>query len=648
MTTAETPAAPFGPDQLDRMRHVVGASMTPDGTRVAVALSWREGDAERRAVRIVTASSGAVVATLDAGGSDDAPVFSPDGTRLAFLSDRGGEVPQLHVADADGGAVRQLTEVPRGVLSAPLWSPDGTRIALAVHAGEAADPAAPRRVERAMWRIDGVGIVDDEATQPLVVEVASGEAGRLVPGDGLARLLAWSPDGTRLLAGVSARPDAAPGDLLREQLYEIGLDGTARELNAHRGAGLLAAYLPDGRVAYTVHIDDEVRHGTASGLWVLEADGTRACRTGDGAFDVLGDVITDTPGDFLVLPRALLLDGGDAIVRVQRRGALGIERVPLAATGAAVSLVADPERCAYPLELRGGRLLYATSSIGEPASLVLAELAEGGAHVPLAVLGEQEACAFPRPRIERDLGSCDMWFMHPTDGAQAPYPTVLLVHGGPFSSFGETFFPTVQLLCGAGFGVLFGNPSGSRGYGDEFAFATYADWGGIDADELLGAVDEAVARGLADRDRLGVSGLSYGGYMTCLLAARTSVFAAAVAENPVVNLLSEQGTSDVGQRLLPAYFGDDPELTPERHRRSSPITYAAGCRTPTLLILGLEDTRCPPTQGFEFHSALRTAGCEAEMLLLPGAAHVGGVTGPVAGRRVQERALVEWFQRFIG
>jgi dipeptidyl aminopeptidase/acylaminoacyl peptidase len=636
---------PFGLDEVDRLRHLAGASVTPDGARVAAAVTWRDAGRDRSVVRIVDVATSALVAELVAGDEDGAPAWSPGGDALAFVSDRDGE-PQLFACDRDGGALRRLTDEPRGLIGVPLWSPDGAAIALATPAGPLADPEQPRRVARAMWRLDGVGVIDDHVTQILCVDVATGAARRFTDGDGIAGPLAWSPDGRALLLAVSCLPSAAAGDTA-EDLCELRIaDGGVRRLAAHRADGFRAAYLPDGSITYTFQRDADANFAPGR-LWTLAPDGTRTCRTEGQPFDVGGDVIVDVPGAFLMLPDALWLHGDDAIVRTQRGGALAIHRIAAAGPAACAPVVADPHRCFHPLDVSGPWLAAATTSIDEPCSLLVCDLRGDDEPRPVTVHAAAEHVPFRRPRVERDAGPCDTWLLHPTDGSPPPYATVLLVHGGPHSAFGEAFFPTAQLLAGAGFAVLLANPSGSRGYGEAYARKLHRDWGGVDAGELLAALDALVERGLADPARLGVTGLSYGGFMTCMLAARETRFAAAVAENPVVDLFSEERTSDIGPDFVPVYFGTDEPAATAARRRCSPSTWAAGCRTPTLLILGLEDARCPPSQGLQFHAALRANGCASEVLLLPGAAHAGGVTGPVAGRRAQEAALLDWFARHL-
>ena len=187
--------------------------------------------------------------------------------------------------------------------------------------------------------------------------------------------------------------------------------------------------------------------------------------------------------------------------------------------------------------------------------------------------------------------------------------------------------------------MLFINQRGSIGYGDAFATQILGDWGNLDASDLIAGVDHAIARGLADPDRQGVCGLSGGGNLSCWLVGQTDRFKAAVPENPVTNWVSFYGVSDIGPWFAVAELGGHPHEIPEVYRRCSPITYAHRCTTPTLLIQGEADYRCPAEQSEQFYDVLKASGCPVEMLRLPASAHAGSIRGAPALRRAQNEAL---------
>jgi dipeptidyl aminopeptidase/acylaminoacyl peptidase len=237
--------------------------------------------------------------------------------------------------------------------------------------------------------------------------------------------------------------------------------------------------------------------------------------------------------------------------------------------------------------------------------------------------------------------------MLPTSGAR-PYPMVLYIHGGPHSGFGHIFSFDFQMLAGAGYAVLLVNQRGSTGYGDAFATQIIGDWGNQDYGDLMAGVDHAVSRGLADAERLGVCGLSGGGNLSCWIVGQTERFKAAVPENPVTNWVSFYGVSDIGPWFAVAELGGHPHEIPDVYRRCSPITYAHRCTTPTLLIQGEADYRCPAEQSEQFYAVLKANGCPVEMLRLPASSHGGSIRGRPPLRRAQNEALLEWMNRYLG
>jgi dipeptidyl aminopeptidase/acylaminoacyl peptidase len=236
--------------------------------------------------------------------------------------------------------------------------------------------------------------------------------------------------------------------------------------------------------------------------------------------------------------------------------------------------------------------------------------------------------------------------MQPATGTR-PCPTILYIHGGPHSGFGHTFSFDFQMLAGAGYAVLFVNQRGSTGYGDAFATQIIGDWGNHDYGDLIAGVDAAVARGIADADRLGVCGLSGGGNLSCWVVGQTGRFKAAVPENPVTNWVSFYGVSDIGPWFAVEELGGRPHEIPEVYRRCSPITYAHRCTTPTLLIQGEADYRCPAEQSEQFYAVLKASGCTVEMLRLPAASHAGSIRGKPMFRRAQNEALLEWMNQYV-
>jgi dipeptidyl aminopeptidase/acylaminoacyl peptidase len=203
------------------------------------------------------------------------------------------------------------------------------------------------------------------------------------------------------------------------------------------------------------------------------------------------------------------------------------------------------------------------------------------------------------------------------------------------------------MLCGAGYAVLRVNHRASTGYGDAFSTAIKGDWGNLDYNDLMAGVDYVVEKGLADPDRLGVTGLSGGGNLSCWIVGQTDRFKAAVPQNPVTNFISFYGVSDIGVWFAAEQMGGHPHEIPDVYVKCSPITYAHRCTTPTLLIQSEHDWRCPPEQSEQFYTVLKANGCIVEMVRLPNAAHAAAIGGAPVNRRIHNEALLDWMNRYV-
>jgi dipeptidyl aminopeptidase/acylaminoacyl peptidase len=342
-------------------------------------------------------------------------------------------------------------------------------------------------------------------------------------------------------------------------------------------------------------------------------------------------------------------EGKAAYVPVQVESRVEIHRVAL--TGPELRLpVITGQRTATPLGCANGSLLFASTSLCQPTELFAVSL-DGCGETQLTHVNDDVLSRISLPTAEHlwfessDDVSVEGWFLKPPTG-EPPYPTILFIHGGPWSGSGGAFHGDYHTFLGAGYGVLLVNHRGSTGRGDGFMKRIVGDWGHMEYEDLMAGVDHAVAIGLADPNRLGCCGTSGGGQLSAYAVGKTNRFKAAAPQNASINYVSFVGTSDVAAAVVPG-LGGLPRETPEQYARSSPLTLAHRCRTPTLVLVHENDYRCPPEQLEQFYTALKAAGCTVEMVRFPGSPHGGARSGPPRVRRIHNEVLLDWMDRFV-
>lgn len=653
MTPAQ-PRRPLAPDDLFRLHFLHDAQLSPDGTIVAYAVAHTIGDTgdqkDVAAIWLQPVDGGEPRRLTSGQATDSAPRWSPDGKTIAFISTRAGKA-QVYTIPVDGGEARVITSLAQGVAGSPEWSPDGATIAFsAPPQDEPRKPAAPYRLTRNVYRFDGAGYIDDVAQSIYVVPAAGGEARRVTNDACHNTRPMWSPDGTEILYSAALHPQRHSYD---SDLMIVDMAGNVRPLLAGWGAIAAFAWTPDGASVVLAGIPRTFAAGTQNRLWVIGKDGGNlTCRSEGLDLCVAGRFQGDTPSLFRGMAVRLFVspDGSTAYIPVQAGGAIGIYGFSLRGKPS-WRVAATGDRWCFLLDMRGRELLFAVSALHIPTDLHVIDC-DGKAERRVTRLNDAVLDELALPEAEHLLfaGSdgvrVEGWLLKPAIGA-APYPTILYIHGGPHSAFGHVFHGDWQMLCGAGYAVLLVNHRASTGYGDAFGTAIKGDWGNLDYNDLMAGVDLAVARGLADPDRLGCCGLSGGGNLSCWIVGQTNRFKAAVPENPVTNWVSFYGVSDIGPIFAVEELGGKPHEIPDVYRRCSPITYAHRCTTPTLLIQGEADYRCPAEQSEQFYTVLKANGCVAEMLRLPGSPHGGAISGAPILRRGQNEALLDWMNRYV-
>ena len=649
---------PIEPEDLFRFRFIVAADLSPDGSRVVfaqtrIAPGEKEDDdeVEHSDLYLLEVEGGSIRRLTFSDSTNSAPAISPDGSTVAFLSTR-TEKPQLWLLPLDGGEPRRLTDLPQGVGGGPVWSPDGTRLAFtAGPQDEPRKPERPYRVTRTVWRFDDIGVLDDTVQDVYVLEVRdeAAEPRRLTEDRFMNSMPRWSADGRSIVYVASHDPDSYE---LLTRLRHVDLEGAVTDLTEPDGLIVCHAPMSDGRVVYVLDFEPARPVGCRASVYVLDpATSTRTLRGAEIEGHIEGGIEPDNPAARLGQGQLLLAaEDREVVVRVQTGGEVALVRVALDGDEAH-TVVADGTRVCAPVAARGRLILFGAFGFTEPGDLHLVDL-DTGEERRLTRLNEDLLTELELPEAVPlhfagiDGAPVEGWFLRPA-GSETPLPTILGIHGGPHGAWGAQFHFDHLMFAGAGYGVLLVNHRASTGYGDAFATAIRGDWGNLDYADLMSGVDHAVDEGLADPDRLGVRGISGGGNLTGWVIGHTDRFKAACPENPVFNWFSMYGTSDIGADFSARELGGTPYEVEDVYRRCSPITYAHRCTTPTLFLQHEHDFRCPAEQTEQFFTVLRVNGVPAEMLRFPGTPHAGSILGPIGHRRAQNEALLDWMNRYV-
>jgi dipeptidyl aminopeptidase/acylaminoacyl peptidase len=707
MTEPTTGRAPR-PDDLYEFRIPTEPRLSPDGGRVVFTLQAVAPikDGYRRALWTVPTDGSQPARRLTIGVKQDgSPRFSPDGRTLAFLSDRRlavEELPgapddredgaQVHLLPLDGpGEARRLTDLPRGV-DGFAWSPDGRRLAIlsasrgatreddARRRGRRADKPAPdapppsdyHYIDRLGAMANGVGFVYGQVAKLWVADVETGEAHLLADLPTGISEIAWSPDGSRIAFAANLARDRDLG--WRSDIHVVDVEsGRRTRITAGRGYFGAPAWLPHGRALAVLGHRYPAGGGSRADVWLFAADGSEASQDGgrnlSGRHDLMpgsgmnSDLTVAEPPHL-----AVAADGRSILFSAPIEGAYELWRIAVA-DGAVERLTEGQHYLsgwdAVPGRTAGSvRVAVIRSSPTELPDVHLVEVPARRVARPLEPRRLTElnrealagiALVEPRTRWTTvDGRRVQGWHVPAADPAQPgrraprPAPLVLEIHGGPHSLYGWSPSWEFQCLAGSGIGVWYPNPRGSEGYGQAFNAANHRDWGSGPTRDVLSGVDALVADRLADPDRLGVTGGSYGGYLTSWIVGHDLRFKAAISCRSVNDLTSQMMTGDIaGPQFGRLEFGAAPWEDPVLYREQSPLTHARQIRTPLLIQHAENDLRTPIGQGEELFTILRSLRRPVRMMRVPGETHELTRSG-TPFRRVENLAQVNaWFRHFL-
>ena len=645
----------FQPEDMHRIRDVGDLAIAPDGGWIAYTVRETDQDADRRSTDLYMVSwdGQARLQLTHSKNSESRPRFSPDGKYLAFIRARGGDdsgkskdpktKKQVWVLNRSGGEAERLTEIEGGVSSFE-WSPDSTRLVLVSKDPEPKEDEDPKSetdtprpivIERYQFKRDRVGYLGSRYSRLFLFDVAAKTTTLLTPGSFNSTEPAWSPDGQRI--AFTSKREGDPDRHVNTDIFVVeARDGAvARQLTTWNGPDSRPAFSPDGaKIAYLRGGPPKYSGYDPPQLAVISTDGgqpllltegldrnvsaPRWSANGNKIHFVYEDdrirYVAEVPASGGKIER--LFPGPDDPRGVVRSFEVGAEGIAIIAT----SPQSPPE-------------IYRLAD-AEPLSDHNRELRE---EIEWATVGGFDAVS----KDGRMIGS--MLLKPPGWRAGRAYPTIAYVHGGPVGQDGFDFDATSQMLAAQGYLVVNPNYRGSSGRGKQFSRAIYADWGNFEIQDIHAVMDRLVADGLADPDRLGIGGWSYGGMNTNYAIATDTRFSAAVSGASISNMITGYGTDqyirDYENELGLPWEGIDSYL-----KVSYPFFHADRIKTPTLFMCGEKDFNVPLINSEQMYQALSSLGVPTKLVIYPGQFH--GLSKPSYIQDRLER-MIGWFGEYL-
>ena len=631
------------------MESIRSPNISPDGKHILFTRGWvdKMNDRSRSNLWIVDIDGTRVRELTHGNWRDFSPVWSPDGKKIAFLSDRDGTT-QIHVMWLDTREVAQLTHLDRSPGSL-RWSPGGKNLAFTLFLPDTKPilpvklPKKPRGakwakpaviVDRLSWSRDGRGPVPKSYTHIFVIDAELGGTPRqITSGDYSHSDPQWSKNGKKIYFSAIRKPDA---EYLRgdSEIYSVDLSTLEiKTLTERKGPDRGARVSPDGKwIVYTGYNDRNYTSHLSS-LYMMDASGGRK--------RILAVNLPNSPSSI-----TWAQDDSGLYYLMREKG---VSNLYFVSTNRKIKKVTDGIHYLSGLSIaKNGQIATILSTFHKPGHLVtfnlnnpsrIEKLVDVNEDVLADIkLGEVEELWFKSP----DGLDLQGWLIKPAEFVNGKkYPMILYIHGGPWAMYTVRFSWPWQNFAANGYAVLYMNPRGSTGYGQDFVNGIQFSYPGKDLDDLMAGVDAAVSKGFIDKDNLFVCGGSGGGVLTAWIVGHTDRFRAAVSMRPVINWHSFVGTTDGSgwYRQFKKYPWEDPMEYAVR----SPLHYVGNVTTPTMVMTGEADLRTPMGQSEEYYRALKMLKKETLLVRVPDEFH--GWRRP-SHRILQQLYLLAWFEKY--
>ncbi len=656
---ADGPSRIFGARDLFGLQMASDPQVRPDGGAVAYVRVSNDimTDRARRSIWLVDTATGAQTPLVVDDAANLAPRWSPDGSRLAYVA-AGPDGAQLYVrwmATGRSARVASLEQAPNDI----AWSPDGKTLAFTMLTLDEGRPLAPpvRKPEGAKWaeplkvidrityRADGEGFLKPGYRHVFAVAADGGQPRQLTFGKfDNSGPISFTRDGRSVLFSTN-RAETWERDPQEAEIHAVGLDdGRLTRLTNRVGPDLAPTVSPDGsKIAY-VGFDDQRRRGYENQrLYVMDQDG-RNSRVLTGGLDRS------------VGAPQWAADGRSLFVSYEDEGATKVARIGLdgkietVLSGLGGGGLDRPYTGGEFSVGRNGVVAFTDAATARPSDLVIYR---GGKARRVTDLNADLLAGKSMARVEAlpvtssyDKKPIGAWIAYPPNFDPAKkYPLILEIHGGPFAAYGPSFSTDVQLYAAAGYVVVYSNPRGSTSYGEAFANEIDRNYPSHDYDDLMSVVDAAVAKGVVDEKRLYVTGGSGGGALTAWIVGKTDRFRAAATQKPVINWSSQVLTTDGYTFMASYWFGKMPWEDPQGYWARSPLSLVGNVKTPTLVVVGEQDDRTPPSEADQYFAALQLRGVPTALVRVPDASH-GGIAARPSQSGAKASAILAWFERY--
>jgi dipeptidyl aminopeptidase/acylaminoacyl peptidase len=596
---------------------------------------------------------------------DTSPRWSPDGKRLAFLSNRTGK-NQVWMLFIDGGEATQITDVDQGI-SEFVWSPDGQQLALSIKGELLLDDAGfiasqeetkeeqsdVKVITRLRYKADGIGILDEDRKHIFLLNLHTSTYTKISEGDFDFGQPSFSPDGKKLIYLGSKDEDQEWHYIASIWQYDMV---SKKEELFYKGKGAVTSpsFSPDGKwIAFVGHDRGELSSGNSQ-VWAVSTvsgeDRNLSASLDHTVGNLVGvDAKYDTGNDL-----RLVWDQSSSHIYFIATVGGDVQLFKTSLEGKVSEALTSPGHSLSSFDIvNTHQAILVQAHPTSTGDLVLQSLGNQ-AEVKMVTnwnqsLSNEVHLSVPEQFTYKSKDGWDIegWILKPYGFEEGKkYPLILQIHGGPHTSYGNGLHHEFQLMAAKGYVVLYTNPRGSHGYGEEFVRACVGDWGGMDYEDIMAGVDYSVDTfSFIDKEQLFVTGGSYGGFMTNMIVTRTNRFKAAVTQRSICNIYSFYGTSDIG-----FYFGEwqlgDADLWEDEEKimKFSPIRYARNVKTPTLILHSEQDIRCPMEQAEQWYVALRRLGVETKLVRFPDENHDLSRSGKPKHRLERLEHIIGWFE----